>query len=96
MGDVLQGLVNVPMFHITQNYWGYNLIQFPTDICFGHVKQIPKKGHLPSPQALCKLAKNGDLMWICEGCQVRECVEDPPMIHLYGRLEISNLCPHVQ
>ena len=40
----MQGLVNVPLFHISQ-LLGYNLQQ----ICEGDVKQIPKKGHLPTP-----------------------------------------------
>ena len=39
-----QGLVNGPMFHITQLLG----ISFPTDIWEGDVKQITKKGHLPT------------------------------------------------
>ena len=40
-----QGLVNVPMFHITQQKWGYRLQQllFPSD-----VQQIPKWWDIPS------------------------------------------------
>ena len=41
----LQGLVNVPMFHITQLLG----ISFPTDIRFGDVKEIPKRDINPNP-----------------------------------------------
>ena len=41
----IQGLVNVPMFHITQLLGIFHLQQ----IWEGDVKQIPKKGHLPTP-----------------------------------------------
>ena len=40
---IFQGLVNVPIKH----HPTIGVISSPTDICFGDVKQIPKKGHLP-------------------------------------------------
>ena len=40
-----QGLVNVPIKH----HPTIGNVESPTDICFGDVKQIPKKGHLHQP-----------------------------------------------
>ena len=42
---VIQGLVNVLMFHITQLLG----ISSPTNTRYCDVKQIPKTGHLPTP-----------------------------------------------
>ena len=41
-GYLKKGLVNVPILSNIGD------ISSPTDICFGDVKQIPKKGHLPT------------------------------------------------
>ena len=38
----------VPMFHVS-HHPTIGDISSPTGICFGDVKQIPKKGHLPTP-----------------------------------------------
>ena len=40
-----QGLVSMSQCFTSPNYWGYNL----QEIFEGDVKQIPKKGHLPTP-----------------------------------------------
>ena len=51
-GLFIQGLVNVPMFHITQLFGRSS----PTDIWFGDVKPIPKKGtSIPTPVTSCSV-----------------------------------------
>ena len=101
MGNIInikQGLVNVPMLHITQRKRGYNFqqifvttprfigdISFPTDICYGDVRQIhtnPVGTSIPSP------VKNASI-WAILGRSAMKWMETP--WHRPGPIQQSSI-----